>query len=123
MAGFATPQWIEELAAGLESVPPLTDTSFVLEQRVTGPPDAVWHIEVTDAGVTVGEGGHPRPTVTLRLDRPTAEAIHSGRRSAQRAFLDGDLRIGGDVGALLGARELLSAVVAARPSSGGPGAT
>lgn len=123
MAEFTTPEWIEELAESLGSVTLGSEVAVVLEQRVTGPAEAVWHIEVAAGRAEVGQGPHPRPTVTLTVDRATAEAIHHGHRSAQRAFLDGDLRIGGDVGALLAARELLAAIIAARPPSAGPTAT
>jgi hypothetical protein len=42
-----------------------------------------------------------------------AADIHAGRLSAQRAFLDGDLRIGGDIDALLERRGEMAAVAAA----------
>lgn len=107
MADFATPAWIDELSARLAAVTLAPSDTITFEQRVTGPPDAVWHVEVVDGRVSAGTGPHPDPTVRITVDRATAEAIHAGRRSAQRAFLDGDLRIGGDIEAFLGARELL----------------
>lgn len=123
MAGFATPEWLEQLAGGLRAVTVDPEAAFVLEQRVTGTPGASWHVEVADGRATVGEGPHPHPTVVLTLDGTTAEDIHHGRRSAQRAFLDGELRIGGDVAALLAARDLLASVLTARPAPDGPAAT
>jgi hypothetical protein len=39
--------------------------------------------------------------VTFTQDRTTAAAIATGRLSAQAAFIDGRLRVGGDLSALL----------------------
>jgi hypothetical protein len=54
-----------------------------------------------DGHVSVRRGEAGDPTVTFRCDRPTAEAIARGQSSAQRAFMAGQLRIGGDASALL----------------------
>lgn len=113
MADFASPAWIAELqrAASSASVDP--DIRLVVEQRITGPEPVVWHLDIADGAVTVHEGGAEAPTVSLSSTAPVAAAIHAGRLSPQRAFLDGDLRIGGDIDALLERRDEMAAVAAA----------
>ena len=44
----------------------------------------------------------------MTLSWEVAVAIATGRASAQRAFLDGDLQLGGDTGLLLGHQRALT---------------
>jgi putative sterol carrier protein len=46
--------------------------------------------------------------VTLTEDRSTAVAVARGERSAQEAFMDGEVRVGGDIGELLAAQAALA---------------
>jgi hypothetical protein len=48
--------------------------------------------------------------VRMTLDWEEAVAIAQGRTSAQRAFLDGRLRLGGDAGLLLGHQDALAGI-------------
>ena len=41
------------------------------------------------------------PDITFTQDRATAEAIHRGELSAQTAFIEGRLRLGGDLRAVI----------------------
>ena len=88
------------------------DVRFTLEQRIEGDNTATWHVEIAEGRLRVGTGPGRDCTVWLTIPRPVAEGIRVGVLSAQRAFLDGDLRIGGDVGALLAHRSALEAVAA-----------
>lgn len=118
MSKVASAEWIAQRrrrAAELEFSEELTLT---IEQRVTGDNDNgndnedVWHVEIDAGQVNFRSGPHPNPTLTLTVSRSTTEAIRSGRQSAQRAFLDGELRVGGDIAALLDSHIQLERVAA-----------
>lgn len=108
MADFGTDAWIARLqrqAAGL-SVP--ADAALRIEQRLDD--GAVWHLVIADGTVAAHPGPDPEADVTITTSRATAAAIAAGEQSAQRAFLDGDFRVGGDVPTLLTNRSVLATI-------------
>ena len=101
MSNFDSAQWIaqhQQRVAELECMPELTMT---IEHRITGADEETWHVEIDAGKVTFRTGSHPDPTLTLTGSRTTTDTIRSGRQSAQRAFLDGELKVGGDIAKLL----------------------
>jgi putative sterol carrier protein len=68
----------------------------------------VYQIVLDEDGLDVHAGAPVTPTVTLRTSYRTAAAIAAGKESAQVAFMDGRLRVGGDIGALLARHEILA---------------
>ncbi len=110
MAAFASPEWIEALgrAAAEATVDP--EVSITIEQRITGTNPIAWHFVFGDGSVHAVAGGAAQPTIVLTSSRETAVAIHAGTLSAQRAFLDGDFQIGGDLTALITQRAALTDV-------------
>lgn len=110
MAAFASLAWINSLsdAAASASVDPTL--RITIEQRISGTDDAAWHFEFADGAVTAKAGAAAQPTITLSSSLAVAAAIHAGELSPQRAFLDGDLRIGGDLNALIANRHALAEV-------------
>ena len=109
MAAFASPAWIESLDEAAASASVDRGLRLTIEQRITGVEPAVWHFVFADGGVTATEGSVSEPTITLTSSLPVAAAIHSGDLSPQRAFLDGDLQIGGDLRVLIETRRALAA--------------
>ncbi|MFT5203020.1 MAG: hypothetical protein ACI9C1_002417 [Candidatus Aldehydirespiratoraceae bacterium] len=105
MAAFASPEWIAELDVQAQAARVPADFAIVIEQRVD---DVSWHFVIADGRVRVLTGSAENPTIMLSSDQATAEAIQRGELSAQRAFLDGAFRIGGDVNALMTHRPLLT---------------
>lgn len=82
-----------------------------IEQEVTdGDRAACWHVRIGGGEASVGRGPDPggHPTVRIHQDRATATAIAGGELSAQRAFMTGRLRIGGDLATLLEHAEALA---------------
>lgn len=112
-------EWIaqrQRLVADLKLSPDLTLT---IEQRITGDnwdqgvrDQDVWHVEIDAGQVTFRSGPHPDPTLTLTASQRTTEAIRNRRQSAQRAFLNGELKVGGNIGALLNSHIQLERVAA-----------
>jgi len=110
---YLSPAWFDAADCALRADPGLAAASkgvhLVLQQTVEDPaPGTTWHIRIDDGRVGLGIGSAADPTVTFRCDRATAVDVHLGRTSAQAAFMAGDLRVGGDVGALLAHQELLA---------------
>jgi putative sterol carrier protein len=72
--------------------------------------DFAYHLVFSSTGVRARPGTDAAATVTFRCDRATAVAIAQGSSSAQRAFMAGKLRIGGDASALLRAHGAIAAL-------------
>jgi putative sterol carrier protein len=97
---FLTDEWVDALD---RAVPDELDADRSLDGLVIGyvVDDFAYHLAFGDGRVRVQRGEAGDATVTFRCDRETAEAIARGESSAQRAFMAGQLRIGGDASALL----------------------
>ncbi len=108
MDDIGSEEWIERLRARAAVLTVDAEARLRIEQNIDG--DAAWHVTIADGAVEVGGGPDPDADVSLSLEAATAADLAAGRRSAQRAFLDGDLRIGGDIAALLAHRDVLVVV-------------
>ena len=104
---FLSDEWIAALDHAVshdETLASLTaDLSLVIEQEVTGGPlgDVRYHVTFDHGTVSVTPGPAAAPTVRFLQDHETAAAIALGTGSAQRAFMTGRLRVGGDLRVLL----------------------
>jgi len=110
---YLSPAWFEAADQALQSDDGLAAASqgvhLVLQQSVVDPaPGLVWHMRVDDGRVSLMVGPADDATVTFRCDRATAVEIQQGRTGAQAAFMAGNLRVGGDVAALLAHQHLLA---------------
>lgn len=101
---------MEHLTRAADSVAVDPELLLTIEHRLTGPEPAAWHFTIADGRIGVGTGPTSAPAITVATSRETAAAIHAGEKSAQRAFLDGDLRIGGDLNLLIQHRRVLDDV-------------
>jgi predicted lipid carrier protein YhbT len=107
---YLTPEWVAALAAaGAEATAP-DGVRLVLQQVVSEPEGAevAYAIRVGDGAIRVEAGRVPDADVTFTQDRATATAIARGERSAQAAFLAGDLQVGGDLSLVLDAARALA---------------
>lgn len=113
MVRFLSPEWIEALGRSARqanlSLDEGTEASIVVEQTVSDPAGAsvTYQLAIDGGSATVVAGRVLEPSVTLRTDRFTAEAIARGELSAQEAFVQGRVRVGGDVRALVRHAEAL----------------
>lgn len=109
MAGFLTDEWLAELARAAQGLSISPGAALVLQQVVEGDDrEVAYALVLADGQMQVVGGRVDAPDLTIRLDAATAQAIHEGRLSAQVAFLDGRLRLSGDVVKLLAAAPVLS---------------
>ena len=77
-----------------------------MQQELTDTGTA-WHLTVAGGEARACVGRHRAPDVTFSQDTATAAAIGAGELSAQTAFIDGRLRVRGDVGRLTEVADLL----------------
>jgi hypothetical protein len=100
---FLSPEWIDAVgtAAADATVEPGHDLS--IETVVEGAPmgDVTYHLAVTGGRISVTPGPAPDPTVRFTQSYDTAKEIAAGESSAQVAFMRGDLKVAGNVTALI----------------------
>ena len=103
MGGFLTDAWLDELdsATSVAEVPP--GPRLAVQQVVPDGPggEVAYALVLEDGRVHLERGRIADPDLTFTQDRATAEAIHRGELSAQAAFMEGRLRLGGDLRAVI----------------------
>jgi hypothetical protein len=116
MARYLSPAWLEAVDRAVQADGALRDATagvhLVVQHVVRGGAgpegDVCFHVAIDDGSVRVRPGPASSPSVTLTEDRSTAVAVARGERSAQEAFMDGEVRVGGDIGELLAAQAALA---------------
>ena len=113
---YLSPEWLDAAGAALAAdgslAAALAGITFTVEQAVDGTPDGTvrWHVTVADGKVALTPGPAARPDVRFTTTYPVAAAVARGEQSAQRAFIEGDLRVGGDLSLLISHQRALAAV-------------
>ena len=99
MTAFLTDEWLDELGAAADAAVLPAMPRLALQQVVPDGPDGevAYALVVEDGRLHVHRGRVDRPDLVFTQDRATAEAIHRGELSAQAAFMQGRLRLGGDL--------------------------
>ena len=119
MPEFLTDEWVHWLDSLLSECRVDGADGLVLEYHVSEDDGSVycWHVRIDSGRVSAAAGRAAEASglglVALGSDRETAQAIAIGGGSAQRAFAEGRLHIGGDPRLLLAARPALEAISAA----------
>lgn len=104
MAAFLTDQWFDDLEAAARGTSVPLDVRLVIQQIIPGSAEGdevAYVLSAADGAITVRRGRAEAPDITFTQDRATAEAIHRGELSAQAAFIEGRLRLGGDLRAVI----------------------
>ena len=107
MIAFLSPDWLAALDAAAQADPALAaatqGVTLVVEQHISDAPsgDVCFHVTFDNGRVRVTPGPATATSVSFSQDYATAMAIANGSESAQRAFMTGKLRVGGDLRALL----------------------
>ena len=85
---------------------------LTVEYVATGAPGGTicWHIAIDDGRVELAEGGADGFDLRLTAAYDTAARIARGELGAQRAFVEGRLRVGGDLSLLIHHHKALSTV-------------
>lgn len=69
-----------------------------------------WHVTIADGRAALVPGAADHPDLRFTTDYATAAAIAAGTLSAQRAFVEGRLRVGGDLALLIAHQRAIAAV-------------
>ncbi|MBO9367461.1 MAG: SCP2 sterol-binding domain-containing protein [Chloroflexi bacterium] len=80
--------FLPEKAPGLEAV---------IQFHFTGNEAGDWYAEIKDGKVTVHQGVHPSPRMTLTADSSDYIKIFTGELDGMRAFMEGKLKLSGDL--------------------------
>jgi putative sterol carrier protein len=112
MAEFLSPSWFDEVAAAAAGAQLPAGLALTVEQVITDGPtgELAYSLVVADGRLTVRRGRTPSADVRFTLDADTARAIHEGAQSAQSAFMQGRLRIAGDLRVLVESAAELAAI-------------
>lgn len=111
MAEFLSDAWIADLDEAGRATEAPAELQVVVQQVVLDDGrEVTYAVRVADGRVRVTAGRAERPDVTFTQSRAVAAAIARGERSAQAAFLAGDLRVGGDLTAVLEGSRALAAI-------------
>jgi hypothetical protein len=112
---YLSPDWIDAAGRALADDrlgAALAGVTLTVEQVVTGGPDGdvTWHLAIADGKVQLSPGPAPRADLRLATDYATAAGVAAGELGAQRAFVEGRLRVGGDLSLLVAHQRALAAV-------------
>jgi hypothetical protein len=113
MAGFLTDGWLDELDGAARGATVDPALRVRVQQVVPDGPDGrevAYVVQVADGAVTIHPGRHDDVDITFTQDLATARAIHGGELSAQAAFMQGRLRLGGDLRAVIERSAALAAI-------------
>ena len=69
----------------------------VFQYHITGDSGGSWNVIVTDGACQIREGTHETPTVTLTMTCETWLSIVNKELNAMQAFMEGQLKVSGDI--------------------------
>ncbi len=112
-----TDEWFAAVDAALGSLDVDPERAVVIGQEITDAPSDVepsgtlrYRLVIGGGRARIVRGDEPAADVTISTPWPLAVAIAEGTTSAQHAFLQGELRIGGDPQMLIAHADVAAAV-------------
>lgn len=112
MVQYLSDEWMTEAAAALAAAPAPVDGDaevVVLQYDVTAAPGGKrsYALRFDGTGIALDPGAHKDASASFTLDYDVAAQIAQGQLSAQAAFMQGRLKLGGDVMVLVRQHALL----------------
>lgn len=109
-------EWIEALASNVAANDDLkalaSDHSIDVTQVVTDAPEGTvtYHLSVRDGNATFGAGPAPKEDVRMEQSWDSAVSVATGTANAQDLFIQGHVRITGDVQKLIASEPVFAAL-------------
>ena len=112
MVKYLSDEWMQQAAAALESAEVPADAEMVVQYEVSGGGNGKvrYVLEVSGGRATIVPGKRADAPVTFSLDYDTAVAVLTGEISAQVAFMQGRMKLAGDVRVLIDGTAALASV-------------
>jgi hypothetical protein len=113
---YLSARWIDAarqaIAADASLPAALAGVTLTVEQTVEDGPDGTvsWHIAIVDGAASLVPGPAEKPDLRFTTSYGTAARIASGALAAQLAFVEGRLRVGGDLSLLIAHQRAIAAV-------------
>ncbi len=104
MTGFPTQDWLDRQRAATAGLPERPGASARIQYEVTGDPDGavVFHTHLADGRIVVNElGPDDDPDFTMLVPRDEFAAIAAGGRDASVGYMQGRIKVTGNVGRML----------------------
>src|SRR5690625_2460953 len=113
---YLSPEWLAAAAEALADDPTLrevaSDVDVTIEQTFADGPEGTvcWHVVLREGQATLTPGPTEHADLRFTTTWNTAVAIARAETAAPAAFIDGRLRVGGDLSLLLRHQRRLAAV-------------
>ncbi len=105
--GFSTTQ---EVFSNMASMPPdkVGDLNTVILFDLSGEGGGKWTLKLEDGKAEVDEGETAEPAMTLSMDGSDFVAMSNGELNAMQAFMQGKIKIAGDMGLAMKLQTILT---------------
>jgi putative sterol carrier protein len=114
---FLSPEWASALTAELNANEAFREASAgqraKIQQVITGSDETHYWITFDDGTIDMGVGDVEAPDATITQSYETAVRLAKSELSAVTAFMTGKIKIGGNMGLLLGLQGALTHLPAA----------
>lgn len=113
---YLSPEWMEAARLAIARDASLARATagvrLTVEHVVVDGPGGMarWHVTIDDGDVALSQGPAVEPDLRFTTDYATASSIAAGTLGAQRAFVEGRLRVGGDLAALIHHHKALATI-------------
>lgn len=107
---YLSDEWIDAANTAVKAMPATTEAVAIGYVITAGEGDDRSYSIVLGPDTVAVVSGVDSAGVVMTMDVELATAIAKGESSAQRAFLDGRIRLGGDARVLLGNRESMTEI-------------
>ncbi len=105
--GFASTQEVFDNMANMPA-DKVGDLNTVILFDLSGEGSGKWTLKLEDGKASVDEGETAEPAMTLSMSGPDFVAMSNGELNAMQAFMQGKIKIAGDIGLAMKLQTILT---------------